>query len=212
MRVSVFRVLITLTAVTLWLAGCSATKNAATQPEASVSASEAPDLEAADAVAPERQTTGSTPLMVVGPAPGPPAPPPYPERQTSRILGSDPNDELSLGKKYFRAGSFGLAEQHFRKAVEGAPRDAEAWACLAAAYDRLKRFDLADRAYQQAMAIVGPTPEILNNHGYSYMLRADYRRAREKYLAAQAKDPRNPYIQNNLELLDEAVRMGKSAQ
>jgi Flp pilus assembly protein TadD len=62
------------------------------------------------------------------------------------------------------------------------------------------------------MAIVGPTPEILNNHGYSYMLRADYVRAREKFLAAQAKDPTNPYIRNNLELLEESGRMGKAAQ
>ena len=44
------------------------------------------------------------------------------------------------------------------------------------------------------------------------MLRADYRRAREKFLAAQAKDPSNPYIQNNLELLDESIRMGKGVQ
>ena len=43
-----------------------------------------------------------------------------------------------------------------------------------------------------------PTPEILNNQGFSYILRGDYRRARETLLAAQAKDPDNPYIKNNL--------------
>jgi Flp pilus assembly protein TadD len=31
----------------------------------------------------------------------------------------------------------------------------------------LRRFDLADRAYGQAIRIVGPTAEILNNQGYS---------------------------------------------
>ena len=209
MRVSGYRVLITLAIGSLWLAGCAGMKSGATQPAASVSAPEDAKLEVADPAPAAREETGSTPILVAAPPPGPP---PRPEKQTGRILGTDPNDELSLGKKYFRAGSFGLAEQHFRKAVEGAPRDAEAWTRLAAAYDRLKRFDLADRAYQQAMAIVGPTPEILNNHGYSYMLRTDYRRAREKFLAAQAKDPTNPYIQNNLELLDESIRMGKAAQ
>jgi tetratricopeptide (TPR) repeat protein len=187
-------------------------KSGATPSTAGVSAPEDAKLEAADPAAEAKDETGSTPILVAAPSPGPPPPPPPPEKQTGRILGTDPNDELSLGKKYFRAGSFGLAEQHFRKAVEGAPRDAEAWTGLAAAYDRLKRFDLADRAYQQAMAIVGPTPEILNNHGYSYMLRTDYRRAREKFLAAQARDPSNPYIKNNLELLDESIRMGKAAQ
>src|SRR5262249_51929821 len=34
------------------------------------------------------------------------------------LLGSDPNDDLSLGKKHFRATNYGLAERHFRRAVE----------------------------------------------------------------------------------------------
>src|SRR5262249_57169694 len=63
------------------------------------------------------------------------------------LLGSDPNDDLSLGKKHYRAGNYGIAENHFRRAVELHPRDAEAWVGLAAAYDRLRRFELADRAY-----------------------------------------------------------------
>jgi len=135
-----------------------------------------------------------------------------PPATSSGLLGSDPNDDLSLGKKHYRAANFGLAERHFRRAVESHPRDAEAWVGLAASYDRLRRFDLADRAYNQAIAIIGPTPEILNNKGYSYMLRGDYPRARETLLAAQVKDPSNPYIQNNLELLEKSYRRGKAVQ
>ena len=86
------------------------------------------------------------------------------------------------------------------------------WIGLAASYDRLRRFDLADRAYTQAMKIAGATPEILNNVGYSYMLRGDYRRARETLMQAQAQDPGNPYIRNNLELLDASFRKGKAIQ
>jgi Flp pilus assembly protein TadD len=126
------------------------------------------------------------------------------------LLGSDPSDDLSLGKKQYRAGNFGSAERYFRRAVETHPRDAEAWVGLAAAYDRLRRFDLADRAYEQAVAIIGPTPEVLNNRGYSYMLRGDYPHARATLLAAAAKDPKNPYIKNNLELLDKSFRNGKA--
>jgi Flp pilus assembly protein TadD len=128
------------------------------------------------------------------------------------LLGGDPNDDLNLGKKQYRAGNFGLSERYFRRASESHPRDAEAWVGLAAAYDRLRRFDLADRAYEQVVAIVGPTPEVLNNRGYSYMLRGDYPRARSTLLAAAAKDPRNPYIRNNLELLDKSFRSGKAVQ
>ena len=79
-------------------------------------------------------------------------------------------------------------------------------------HDRLRRFDLADRVYEQAMKIAGPTPEILNNMGYSYMLRGDYRRARETLLQAQAQDPGNPYIRNNIELLEASFRKGKAIQ
>ncbi len=136
-------------------------------------------------------------------------PPPDPD---TGLLGSDPSDDLALGKKQYRAGNFGVAETYFRRAAEAHPRDAEAWVGLAAAYDRLRRFDLADRAYDQALAIIGPTPELLNNRGYSYMLRGDYARARSTLLAAAAKDPKDPYIKNNLELLDKSFRGGKAVQ
>ena len=131
---------------------------------------------------------------------------------TKRSSGTDAEDELALGKKHFDAGNFTLAERHFRRAVELHPRDLEAWLGLAAAYDRLRRFELADRAYDQAVKIAGPTAEILNNRGYSYMLRGDAKRARETLLEAQGKDPGNTYIKNNLELLEASARKGKATQ
>jgi Flp pilus assembly protein TadD len=128
------------------------------------------------------------------------------------LLGEDPKDDLNLGKRHYRENSFGLAEQHFRRAVEKGPNDVEAWIGLAASYDKLKRFDLADRAYAQAIRLVGPTTEILNNQGYSYLLRGDRRRARATLLQAQAKDPGNPYVQNNLNLLDQSLREGAAVR
>src|SRR5690606_8153647 len=114
--------------------------------------------------------------------------------------------------QHFRNNNFGLAEKHFRRAVEQHPKDAEAWIGLAAAYDRLKRFDLADRAYDTAIGLVGQTPEILNNQGFSYLLRGDYARARSMFIAAQAKDPSNPYARANLELLEESRRKRKGVE
>jgi Flp pilus assembly protein TadD len=130
----------------------------------------------------------------------------------SGLLGSDPYDDLNTGKKLYRSANYGLAERHFRRAVESRPKDAEAWVGLAASYDQLRRFELADRAYAQAVGIVGPTPEVLNNQGYSYILRGDYARARVALLQAKAKDPKNPYIQSNLELLEKAARKRKGVQ
>jgi Flp pilus assembly protein TadD len=124
-------------------------------------------------------------------------------------LGSDRNDDLALGKRQYRDKNYGLAEQHFRRAVEKAPRDGEAWLGLAASYDRLKRYEFADRAYAQALAIFGPRPEVINNIGYSYLLRGDLRKARAKFAEAQSRDPGNPTIANNIALVDEAVRRRK---
>jgi Flp pilus assembly protein TadD len=128
------------------------------------------------------------------------------------LSGEDPKGDLEMGKRHYRENSFGLAEQHFRRAVEKGPKGVEAWVGLAASYDKLKRFDLADRAYAQAIRLVGPTAEILNNQGYSYLLRGDRRRARVILLQAQAKDPGNPYIQNNLTMLDESLREGAAVR
>jgi Flp pilus assembly protein TadD len=118
-----------------------------------------------------------------------------------------PSDEpLRLAIQHFNAGHYGLAERYFRDAVEKAPRDATAWVGLAACYDRIKRFDLADRAYSQAIKLVGETVDILNNQGYSYMLRGDLTAARKKFRRAYERDPSNPTVLNNLKLLDESAR------
>jgi len=49
--------------------------------------------------------------------------------------------------------------------VESDATDPEPWLGLAAAYDRLRRFDLADRAYKEAIGIPGQRTEILDNQG-----------------------------------------------
>ena len=122
------------------------------------------------------------------------------------LTGNNPGDDIKLGKKHYREQNFGLAERYFRRAVEASPQNAEAWMGLAASYDKLRRFDLADRAYNQAFAIRGATPELLNNHGYSYILRGDYKNARIKLAEAKAKDPNSRYIQNNIDLLEDSIR------
>src|SRR4051794_25554695 len=65
-----------------------------------------------------------------------------------------PSDEpLKLGMEHFGRGDYGLAERYFRDAVEKAPRDVTAWVGLAASYDRVRRFDLADQAYSHALKL-----------------------------------------------------------
>jgi Flp pilus assembly protein TadD len=123
-----------------------------------------------------------------------------------------PSDEpLRLGTEHFNRGHYGLAEHYYRDAVEKAPKDVAAWIGLAASYDRLLRFDLADRAYASAIRFAGETTQILNNQGYSYMLRGDMTRARERFLKAYEREPNNPTIVNNLQLLDSSSRFVQRA-
>ena len=118
-----------------------------------------------------------------------------------------PSDEpLKVGLEHFDRGNYGTAERYFRDAVEKAPRDATAWVALAATYDRIARFDLADRAYSAAIRLTGETTQILNNLGYSYMLRGDLVNARKKFLKAHDREPGNPVIANNLKLLDSSSK------
>jgi tetratricopeptide (TPR) repeat protein len=156
-------------------------------------------------------TTGAISTQTQPAEPGPSGEPVAPLAAPG-LVGDAPDDDLQRGKRYFRANNFGLAEKSFRAAAEKHPRDAEAWVGLASAYDRLHRFDLADRAYAEAIRLIGPTPEILNDQGFSYMLRGDYTRARQKLLAALARDPGNPYAHANMELLQESAVDGKGIQ
>jgi tetratricopeptide (TPR) repeat protein len=118
-----------------------------------------------------------------------------------------PSDEpLKLGLEHFNRGNYGVSERYLREAVEKAPRDLTAWIALAATYDRIARFDLADRAYRSAIQLSGETTQILNNQGYSYMLRGDLANARRKFLKAYQREPDNPTVANNLKLLNSSER------
>ncbi len=193
-------------AATIMLASCT---SSAKLSDLGKPADQTAAADSGDASAAPGDVTGT---IVTQPAePGPSGEPVAPLAKPG-LLGDDPNDDLQLGKKYFRNNSFGLAQKSFQSAVEKHPNDAEAWVGLAASYDRLRRFDLADRAYAQAIRLVGPTPEILNNQGFSFMLRGDYERAHKALQQAQASDPGNPYIQANLQLLQQSYRSGKSVQ
>jgi tetratricopeptide (TPR) repeat protein len=85
-------------------------------------------------------------------------------------------------------------------AVEKSPEDVMAWIGLAASYDRLGRFDLADHAYGAAAKLEGETPRLINNEGYSYMLRGDLKAARAKFHQALKLDPNNQTTLNKYKI------------
>jgi Flp pilus assembly protein TadD len=123
---------------------------------------------------------------------------PDPLMSSDRIGG----DDLAAGKVHYASGNFGLAEKHFRKAVELNAGSGDAWLGLAASYDRLGRFDFADRAYEQLIKVAGRTPRVINNMGYSQYLRGDRAQARKLLFEARAALPGDPVVEANLSMLD----------
>lgn len=118
--------------------------------------------------------------------------------QTRDISQSD----LDQGKEQFRQGNYGLAEKHFRKAVELKADNAEAWMGLAACYDELGRFDFADRAYEQLLQVAGRQPRVVNNMGYSQLLRGDRDKARRLLMEARGGMSDTSVVDANLKLLN----------
>jgi len=116
------------------------------------------------------------------------------------------NENFRDGTRHFKQGAFGLAEASFQKAVEQSPGHGAAWLGLAASYDQLRRFDLADRAYAQAEKLMGDNLSLLNNIAYSRMLRGDTTGARKYFERARAMDPNNAVVLNNLALLESGGR------
>lgn len=108
---------------------------------------------------------------------------------------------IPAGKHHFKSGNYGLSERNFRLAIETDPANAEAWLGLGATYDQLGRYDLADRSYKQVLKIAGPVPQLMNNLGYSHMLRGKRKKARSYFRKAHKALPDSEIVNGNRELL-----------
>ena len=117
-----------------------------------------------------------------------------------RTAGDLAARKIDFATKQFEAGNYGLAEKNFRLSVEATPENGVAWLGLAASYDQLGRFDLADRAYDRLLKLEGRKATILNNQGYSFILRGDMKQARKILAEARAMAPGNPIIEGNWQL------------
>lgn len=177
-----------LTGAALMLAACNTTSDhmAAGKPQATQALALAQPGDVTGSI-PEKPKTGDAKPALVLPGDEP--------------AGSGAPEAIAEGRAAYRANHFREAERHFRRATQLDPRSSEAWIGLAASSDRLRDFAQADRAYGKAREIAGPTAEVLNNQGYSYLLRGDLKRARDTLTAAQKLDPGNKYVANNLALL-----------
>jgi len=129
----------------------------------------------------------------------------YPKSNHVSLKGDQSRALLVQGREHFGEQNYGLAEKHFRKAVETRADNASAWLGLAASLDQLGRFEFADRAYAQLATLRGDDARILNNLGYSHLLRGDYKKARRYFNKAQKIDPTLEEVQGNLHLLEKVI-------
>ena len=117
------------------------------------------------------------------------------------------NDQLvATGNAQFREKNYGKAYALFKKAIWVFPQDPQAWLGFAASSDMIGRFDSSDKGYKQLAKMIGNSPVLYNNMGYSYMLRGELVTARKYLLKAYEMDPSNQVTANNLEMLKNSTQ------
>ena len=109
--------------------------------------------------------------------------------------------EMQAARSAFEEGNFGYAARYFEQAEESE----ETCLGLAASYDWLYRFDLADRTYDRCGEIAGQGFAYHNNRGFSYLLRGDAELAAASFGRAEALDPGHPVVRTNLRILRDAI-------
>lgn len=121
-------------------------------------------------------------------------------------LGSYTADTaLYEARNHFRNDDFGYSAAFYKRVVELTPRNPEGYVGLGASYDRLRRFDLADRVYAKLLKVSGASVQYYNNVGYSYMLRGDLKAALINFRKAQSLAPDNEVVANNIRILANAA-------
>ncbi len=117
---------------------------------------------------------------------------------------------LSEARSHFRNNDFGYSAAFYKRVVELRPENPEGYVGLGASYDRLHRFDLADRVYDSLYKITGGTAQYYNNLGYSHMLRGELNKALGYFQKAEKLAPDSVVVANNLQILAHAAEQARA--
>ncbi len=91
---------------------------------------------------------------------------------------------ISLGLTYLENGNYNQAKSNLDRALEFAPRLSEAHFGLAYYFQVVSEFELAEKYYQQAMALDNHNPDLHNSYGAFLCQTGNYVRAEEYLLKA----------------------------
>ncbi len=128
------------------------------------------------------------------------------------VASYDAAHALTDARAHFLISDFGYSAALYKRYVELVPNDVEGYVGLAASYDRLRRFDLADGVYASLFRLTGGTVQYYNNLGYSHMLRGDTAAALSDLRKAYKLDPKNATVANNLRLLANSAKGARRSQ
>lgn len=124
------------------------------------------------------------------------------------LLARSPTDTHLLERAATSAAKLGdvvRAESYAKRATLTSEPSWRAWNVLGAMGDLRKDFEAADLAYNRALAVAPDQPELLNNIGWSHLLRGDWAGAIPSLTRAVELRPDMRRAANNLELASAAI-------
>ena len=125
-----------------------------------------------------------------------------------QLLVAAPDDATLLeraGISAFETGDIRLASQLIDHATALGSTSWRTWNAQGAVADMNRDWATADAAYARAEQLAPARPEVVNNQGWSRLLRGNWSEARDDFARAAQLDPKSTRIANNLELARDAL-------
>ena len=125
-----------------------------------------------------------------------------------RLAGSADRRQVDCeqgGIAALKLGRFDDAKPLVDCAVEGSGASWRAWNSRGVLADAMRDWATADEAFSRARALAPGEPSIVNNQGWSKLIRGDWASAVPLFEQAAALDPKSQRIANNLELANAAL-------
>ena len=126
----------------------------------------------------------------------------------TQLLEAKPNDARSAeraGIATLMVGDLRSASIFIRRAISFGHASWQGWNALGVLCDLERDWDGADAAYATADELSPDRAEVLNNHGWSLILRGEWAIAAQILEKAAQLDPKSSRIANNLDLARAAV-------
>lgn len=115
-------------------------------------------------------------------------------------LSARPHGMQTRGMASLLAGNDEAAQRYLTAAVGADPSLWRAWAALGRVHDRRRDWPQAETAYQRALQVNPQSAELLNDRGYSLLLRGKHAEAEASLQKALQVDPTLEAARNNLTL------------